>query len=63
MISQHAQQLAEICRRHHVKRLERFGSAVSDNFNPNTSDIDFLVDYRPFHQDSTENLARTTDCR
>ena len=28
--------------------LEVFGSAAVGNFNPDTSDIDFLVDYQPF---------------
>ena len=43
LISQHTDHLAEICRRHHVKRLEVFGSAAVGDFNPDTSDIDFLV--------------------
>ena len=46
--SQHSDELAELCRRHHVKRLEVFGFAAVGNFNPDTSDIDFLVDYQPF---------------
>ena len=45
LISQHTDHLAEICRRHHVKRLEVFGSAAVGDFDPNTSDIDFLVDF------------------
>ena len=45
LISQHADQLAEICRRHHVKRLEVFGSAAVGDFNPEKSDIDFLVEF------------------
>ena len=48
LISQHADELAELCRRHHVKRLEVFGSAAVGDFNPKHSDIDFLVDYHPF---------------
>ena len=48
LISQHSDELAELCRRHHVKRLEIFGSAAVGDFNPETSDIDFLVDYHPF---------------
>ena len=48
LIAQHTEDIAEICRRHHVKRLEVFGSAASGDFNPQTSDIDFLVDYHPF---------------
>ncbi len=45
LISQHADQLAEICRRHCVKRLEVFGSAAVGDFNPEKSDIDFLVEF------------------
>ena len=48
LITNHSDQLAEICRRHHVKRLEVFGSAAVGDFNPEKSDIDFLVDYHPF---------------
>ena len=50
LISQHTAELAELCRRHHVKRLEVFGSAAVGDFNPEKSDIDFLVDYHPFPQ-------------
>ena len=46
LITNHSDELAEICRRHHVKRLELFGSAASDNFDPEKSDIDFLVEYQ-----------------
>ena len=45
LISQHADELAEICRRHHVKRLDVFGSAAVGDFNPEKSDIDFLVEF------------------
>ena len=48
LITDNSDELAELCRRHHVKRLELFGSAAVGNFNPDTSDIDFLVDYHPF---------------
>ncbi len=46
LITNHSDELAEICRRHHVRRLEVFGSAASDSFDPEKSDIDFLVDYQ-----------------
>ncbi|MXX93234.1 MAG: hypothetical protein F4Y63_07280 [Chloroflexi bacterium] len=45
LIQNHTDDIAEICRRHHVKRLEVFGSAAVGDFNPQTSDIDFLVDF------------------
>jgi uncharacterized protein len=38
-----AEQLLDICRRRHVRKLELFGSAASGEFDPETSDLDFLV--------------------
>jgi uncharacterized protein len=38
-------ELIELCRRYRVRKLELFGSAVGDRFNPTTSDLDFLVDF------------------
>jgi predicted nucleotidyltransferase len=40
-----AEALARICREHGVHRLEIFGSAVTDQFDPVRSDIDFIVDF------------------
>ena len=36
-----------MCRRHSVARLEMFGSAVTGEFDPAKSDLDFLVEFRP----------------
>lgn len=33
-----------ICREHGIKTLYAFGSLVTDQFNPETSDIDLLVE-------------------
>lgn len=44
-IEQHRAELAELCRRHHVVRLSLFGSATRDDFDPERSDLDFLVDF------------------
>jgi predicted nucleotidyltransferase len=41
-----AAQVAELCRRFRVRRLEVFGSAVNGKFDPTRSDIDFLVQYQ-----------------
>ena len=38
--------LAEICRRYGVSRLALFGSALRDDFGPE-SDVDLLVEYLP----------------
>lgn len=37
--------LAAICRRHHVSRLELFGSAAAGEDKPGESDLDFLVEF------------------
>ena len=42
-ISRHRDELEKLCRRYRVQRLELFGSAASGEFNPQTSDLDFLV--------------------
>ncbi len=36
--------IAEACRRHGVARLEAFGSAVRQDFQPGESDVDLLVE-------------------
>ena len=40
-------QIAELCRRHHVSRLAIFGSALRDDFDPAHSDVDLLVEFEP----------------
>jgi predicted nucleotidyltransferase len=39
--------IARACERQGVARLRVFGSAVTDRFVPERSDIDFLVDFLP----------------
>lgn len=40
--------LVDLCRRFHVARLELFGSAAADDgFDPEKSDLDFLVEFGP----------------
>ena len=39
------QQLAQLCEQNQVFRLELFGSASTDRFDPATSDLDFLVEF------------------
>lgn len=46
-IAEKKEELAELCRRHGVVRLEVFGSAArGTDFDPRTSDADFLVEFR-----------------
>jgi uncharacterized protein len=45
--------LAEFCRRHHIRRLSVFGSALRADFGPE-SDVDVLVEYEPDHSPGWE---------
>ncbi|HWA94296.1 MAG TPA: nucleotidyltransferase domain-containing protein [Terracidiphilus sp.] len=40
-------EIARICREHGVRRLAVFGSAIRPDFEPNRSDTDFLVEFKP----------------
>jgi uncharacterized protein len=38
-------QLADLCRKHRVKRLDVFGSAAGADFDEQSSDIDLLIEF------------------
>ncbi len=42
------QQLREFCRKHHIRKLALFGSALRADFSP-ASDMDILVEFEPGH--------------
>lgn len=44
--------IARACARHGVARLRVFGSVLSDRFDPERSDVDFLVDFLPGRDDA-----------
>lgn len=52
-------EIAEACRRYHVRQLELFGSAAAGNFKPETSDLDFLVVFQ--HGHSADSLSLLID--
>ncbi len=47
-IADRKEEIAGICRRYRVSRLEVFGSAArGTDFDPESSDVDFLVEFEP----------------
>ena len=51
-IQQHHSELIRLCEKYRVRKLEVFGSAATGKgFDPQTSDLDFLVDYQPLQAD------------
>ncbi|HDS62678.1 MAG TPA: hypothetical protein ENN52_00810 [Methanofollis liminatans] len=61
IIAEKMPEIVEICRRHRVKTLELFGSAARENFDPERSDLDFIVAFEPMppadHADAYLDLA------
>jgi hypothetical protein len=49
--------VAELCRRYKVRQLALFGSALRDDFGPD-SDVDFLVEFDPTAQIGFLTLAK-----
>ncbi len=48
LIQQHRTELSDLCRKYAVNRLELFGSAATGSFDPDSSDLDFLVEFQDF---------------
>ena len=56
-IAQHRSGISAICQRHRIRRLEVFGSAArGDDFNPASSDAEFLVEFAPDVQPGLETF-------
>jgi predicted nucleotidyltransferase len=51
-ITQHRPAIAQLCERYGVRRLAVFGSAARHDFDPTSSDIDFVVEFGPAPQGS-----------
>lgn len=50
-------QIAEFCRRNHIRQLAVFGSALRADFRPD-SDLDILVEFEPEHVPGLFGLGR-----
>jgi len=51
------EQLAAFCRKHHIRRLAIFGSALRPDFGPQ-SDVDVLVEFEPDHVPGLFGIVR-----
>jgi len=45
LIEQRREELHRLCAHYEISRLYLFGSATGENFDPNRSDLDFLVEF------------------
>ena len=53
-------QLAELCRRHRIRKLALFGSVLRDDFRPD-SDVDVLLEFVPGQEPGFIRLACIED--
>jgi hypothetical protein len=49
--------IAAFCKQHHIRRLALFGSALREDFRPD-SDVDILVEFEPGHIPGLFGMAR-----
>lgn len=47
VIEKHTAELEQLCLRYRVRRLGVFGSAATYRYQPENSDLDFLVEFQP----------------
>jgi predicted nucleotidyltransferase len=45
IVNEHLDAVRDLCRKHHVARLELFGSAANGQFDELHSDLDFLIEF------------------
>jgi len=47
VVGEQAAELEQLCLRYSVLRLDLFGSAVTSQYRPEKSDLDFVVEFQP----------------
>ena len=60
LIAERLEDVRALCAKYHVKRLTLFGSAVKGTFDPDQSDLDFVVEFE-WHPDPAERGRRWLD--
>ena len=50
LVTDHLDDIAALCRRFGVRRLDLIGSAATGEFNPATSDLDFVAAFADTHE-------------
>jgi predicted nucleotidyltransferase len=56
LIERNRDAIVGLCRRHGVRRLEVFGSILRDDFDPQRSDVDVLVEFEAQSSGSFTNF-------
>ncbi|MGH9455754.1 MAG: nucleotidyltransferase family protein [Terriglobia bacterium] len=55
-----SEEIAEFCRKRHIRKLAFFGSVLRDDFGP-ASDVDVLVEFEPGHEPGLDFFTMETE--
>jgi len=58
LIENNRDAITKLCRLHGVRKLEVFGSILRDDFDPDNSDVDVVVEFEPQAASSFTNFLR-----
>ena len=50
LIEKHRLDITKLCQEYRVSKLELFGSALTERFDPTRSDLDFLVEFQDLEE-------------
>jgi hypothetical protein len=56
LIEDNLEEIGRLCRLHGVRKLEVFGSILRQDFDPQRSDVDVLVEFQPQVANSFSNV-------
>jgi len=56
LIEENLEEIGRLCRLHGVRKLEVFGSILRQDFDPQRSDVDVLVEFQPQAANSFSNF-------
>jgi uncharacterized protein len=58
LIEDNLEEIGRLCRLHGVRKLEVFGSILREDFDPERSDVDVLVEFAPQAANSFANFLQ-----
>jgi predicted nucleotidyltransferase len=58
LVTEHQQEIEQLCREYGIVHLELFGSATSGKFDPQHSDLDFIVDLGGYERGVAKRYLR-----
>jgi uncharacterized protein len=61
LIGDKLEEIRKLCRLHNVRKLEAFGSVIRQDFDPQRSDVDMLVEFYPRLASSFVNFLALKD--